>query len=176
MCKSKNSDTYHHSAPLWQYVYSIRTATVTVTCMDTLTEGGRGESGSMCTVHVLPQLLWLTWILWQRGSRGQSGSTCTVHVLPQLLWLTWILWQRGGRGESGSTCTVHVLPQLLWLTQILWQGREWQYVYSTCTAIVTVTYKDTLTEGGVGERVAVHVQYTYCHSYCVLHGYSDRRG
>ena len=26
--------------------------------------------------------------------------------------------------------------------------REWQYVYSTCTAAVTVTYTDTLTEGG----------------------------
>ena len=41
----------------WQYVYSTRTPTVTVTYMDTLTEGGRGESGSTCTVHVLPQLL-----------------------------------------------------------------------------------------------------------------------
>ena len=30
--------------------------------------------------------------------------------------------------------------------------------------------------GGVGERVAVRVQYTYCHSYCVLHGHSDRGG
>ena len=41
----------------------------------------------------------------------------------------------------------------------------------------TVSYMDTLTEGGygrLGERVAVGVQYTYCHSYCVLHGYSDR--
>ena len=34
---------------------------------------------------------------------------------------------------------------------------------------------DSLTEG-VGERVAVRVQYTYCHSYCDLHGYSDRGG
>ena len=41
----------------WQYVFSTRIATVTVTYMDTLTEGGRGESGSTCTVHVLPQLL-----------------------------------------------------------------------------------------------------------------------
>ena len=38
-------------------MYSTRTATVTVTYTDTLTEGGKGESGSMCTVHVLPQLL-----------------------------------------------------------------------------------------------------------------------
>ena len=45
-------------------------------------------------------------------------------------------------------------------------------MYSTCTAIVTVTYKDTLTEGGR----AVRVQYTYSHSYCDLHGYSDRGG
>ena len=41
----------------WQYVFSTRAAAVTVTYTDTLTEGGRGESGSMCTVHVLPQLL-----------------------------------------------------------------------------------------------------------------------
>ena len=41
----------------WQGVYSTRTATVTVTYTDTLTEGGRGVSGSMCTVHVPPQLL-----------------------------------------------------------------------------------------------------------------------
>ena len=34
---------------------------------------------------------------------------------------------------------------------------------------------DTLTEG-VGERVAVRVQYTYCHSYGDLGGYSDRGG
>ena len=50
-----------------------------------------------------------------------------------------------------------------------------QYVYSTRTAAVTVTYTDTLTEGEE-ERVAVRVQYTYCHSYCDLHGYSDRGG
>ena len=42
-------------------------------------------------------------------------------------------------------------------------------MYGTRTATVTVTYADTLTEG-VGERVAVRVQYTYCH------GYSDREG
>ena len=45
-------------------------------------------------------------------------------------------------------------------------------MYSTHTAAVTVTYKDTLTEGGR----AVIVQYTYSHSYCDLHGYSDRGG
>ena len=44
-------------------MYSTRTATVTETYMDTLTEGVRGESGRTCTEHVLP----------------------TVHVLPQLL-------------------------------------------------------------------------------------------
>ena len=38
-------------------MYGTRTATVTVTYTDTLTEGGRGESGSTCTVHELPQLL-----------------------------------------------------------------------------------------------------------------------
>ena len=29
-------------------------------------------------------------------------------------------------------------------------GREWQYLYSTRTATVTVTYADTLTEGSRG--------------------------
>ena len=38
-------------------MYSTRTATVTVSYTDTLTEGGRRESGSTCIVHVLPQLL-----------------------------------------------------------------------------------------------------------------------
>ena len=38
-------------------MYSTRTATVTVTYADTLTDGGREVSGSMCTVHVPPQLL-----------------------------------------------------------------------------------------------------------------------
>ena len=38
-------------------MYSTRSATVTVTYTDTLTEGGRRESGSTCIVHVLPQLL-----------------------------------------------------------------------------------------------------------------------
>ena len=33
-------------------MYSTRTATVTVTKADILTEGGRGVSGSTCTVHV----------------------------------------------------------------------------------------------------------------------------
>ena len=41
----------------WQYVYNTHTATVTVTYADTLTEGGRGVSGSTCTVDVPPQLL-----------------------------------------------------------------------------------------------------------------------
>ena len=44
-------------------MYSTRTVTVTVSYTDTLTEGGRGESGSTCIVHVLPQLLCLTRIL-----------------------------------------------------------------------------------------------------------------
>ena len=38
-----------------------------------------------------------------------------------------------------------------------------------------MTYVDTLTEG-VGERVAVRVQYTYRHSYCDLRGYSEEGG
>ena len=48
-------------------------------------------------------------------------------------------------------------------------------MYSTHTVTVTVTYTDTLTEGEE-ERVAVRVQFTYCRSYCDLHGYSDSRG
>ena len=42
-----------------------------------------------------------------------------------------------------------------------------------------MTYTDALTEGGgggVGERVAVRVQYMYCHSYYDLHGYSTEVG
>ena len=38
-------------------MYSARNATVTVTYVETLTERGRGVSGSTCTVHVPPQLL-----------------------------------------------------------------------------------------------------------------------
>ena len=65
-------------------MYSTRTAAVTVTYMDTLTEGGRGESGSTCTVHVLPVTVTYTDTLTE-GGKGESGSMCTVHVLPQLL-------------------------------------------------------------------------------------------
>ena len=36
-------------------MYSTRTATVTVTYADTLTEGGKGVSGSTCTVHLPPR-------------------------------------------------------------------------------------------------------------------------
>ena len=79
---------------------------------------------------------------------------------------------RGGVGErewqflySTRTATVTV-SYTDTLTEVVGE-REWQYVYSTSTATVTVSYTDTLTEGGRGERVAVRVQYTYCHSYCV---------
>ena len=34
---------------------------------------------------------------------------------------------------------------------------------------------NTLTRG-VGDRLVVHVQYVYCHSYCGVHGYSDKGG
>ena len=37
---------------------------------------------------------------------------------------------------------------------------EWQYMYSIRTATV-VTYTDTLTDGGVGEILAVLVEYMY---------------
>ena len=48
-------------------------------------------------------------------------------------------------------------------------------MYSTCTAIVTMVYMDTLTRG-VGDRAVVCVQYTYCHSYYGVRGYSDKGG
>ena len=38
-------------------MYSTCTATVTMTYVDTLTEGGTGVSDSTCIVRVLPQLL-----------------------------------------------------------------------------------------------------------------------
>ena len=50
-------------------------------------------------------------------------------------------------------------------------------MYSTRTATVTVSYTNTLTEGDRGESGSkCTVQYMYCHSYCDLHGYSDRGG
>ena len=62
--------------------------------MDSLTEGGRGESGSTVRVQYT-----------------YCHSYCVLHRY----------CDRGGegRGESGSTCIVHVLPQLLCLTRIL---------------------------------------------------------
>ena len=88
-------------------MYNTRTATVTVSYTDTLTEGGRGEIGSTCTVH---------------------DSYCVLHRYSDT----------GGGGGVGEGVAVHVQ-------------------YKT----VIVSYTDTLTGGGgVGERVAVHVQYT----------------
>ena len=69
----------------WQYVYSTRTATVTVTYADTLTEAGKGSewqyvySTRAATVTVI-YVDTLT-----EGDRGVSGSTCTVNMPPQLL-------------------------------------------------------------------------------------------
>ena len=61
----------------------------TVSYTDTLTEGGKGESGSTCTVH--DSYCVLHGYSDRGGVGGESGSTCTVHVLPQLLCLTRIL-------------------------------------------------------------------------------------
>ena len=58
---------------MWQYAYSTRTARVTLTYADTLTEGGRGVSGSNLDGYS------------DSGGRAVSGSTCTIHVPPQLL-------------------------------------------------------------------------------------------
>ena len=73
-------------------MYSTCTTTVTVTYADTLTEGGRGVSGSTCTVHVAVRVQYTCHHSYcdvrgysDRGGRGVSGSTCTVHVPPQLL-------------------------------------------------------------------------------------------
>ena len=56
----------------------------------------------------------------------------------------------GGRGESGSTCRVH--DSYCVLHGYSDRGgvgeREWQYVYSTRIATVTVSYTETLIEGG----------------------------
>ena len=45
------------------------------------------------------------------------------------------------------------------------------YVYSTRTAIVTVVYTDTLMRR-VGDRVVIRVQYAYCHSYYGIVGWN----
>ena len=73
-------------------MYSTRTVTVTVTYADILTDGGRRVSGSTCTVHMPPQLLY-----------NYHDSYCFLHGYSD----------RGGRAVSGSTCTVLVPPQLL---------------------------------------------------------------
>ena len=66
-------------------MYSTRTATVTVTYADTLTEGDRGESGSTCIVPRTATVT-VTYVdTLTEGGRGESGSTRTVHVPPQLL-------------------------------------------------------------------------------------------
>ena len=70
----------------WQYVYSTRTATVSVSYTDTLTEGGREERVAVRVQFSVSYTDTLT-----EGGRGESGSTCTVHILPQLLCLTRIL-------------------------------------------------------------------------------------
>ena len=58
----------------WQYVYSTRTATVTVYYTDTLTEWGRGERVAVHVQFTVPYTDTLT-----EGGRGECGSTCTVH-------------------------------------------------------------------------------------------------
>ena len=60
-------------------MYSTRTATVTVTCVDILlTEGGRGESGSTCTVHVPPQLRTVNYA--DTLTEGAMHSVCGYSV------------------------------------------------------------------------------------------------
>ena len=52
----------------------------------------------------------------------------------------------------------------------------WYSVLCTRTVRVTLTYADTLTRGGEGGRVVIHVLYAYCQSYSDLRGYSDKGG
>ena len=61
-------------------MYSTRTATVTVTYADTLTEGGRGVAVRVQYTVTVTYADTLT-----KGGRGVSGSMCRVHVPPQLL-------------------------------------------------------------------------------------------
>ena len=49
------------------------------------------------------------------------------------------------------------------------QGSEWQYVYSTRTATVTVTYADTLTEGPCTVCVAT-LSHDLSYDVCVCKG------
>ena len=49
-------------------------------------------------------------------------------------------------------------------------------MYCTRTVRVTLTYADTLTRGGEGGRVVIHVLYAYCQSYSDLRGYSHKGG
>ena len=155
-----------------------------VSYTDTLTEGGGRVAvrvqytycHSYCVLHGYSD----------RGGGGGVGERVVVRVQYTYCHSYCILHgysDRGGVGERvavrvqytycHSYCVLHGYSDRGGVGE-----REWQYVYSTHTATVTVSYTDTLTEGGggVGERVAVRVQYTYCHSYCVLHGYSDRGG
>ena len=74
---------------MWQYVNSTRTATVTVSYTDTLTEGGGGGREERVAVRVHFTVSYKDTLT--DGERGESGSTCTIHVLPQLLCLTRIL-------------------------------------------------------------------------------------
>ena len=148
----------------WQYVYSTCTATVTVTYADTLTERGRGVSGSTCRVHVYTTSVTVTYVdTLTEGGRRVSGSTCTVHVPPELLRLTRILQQRrvGERVAVRVKYTYsHSYCDLGGYSDRGGYGCEWQYVYSTRTDTITVTYADTLTEGGRGESgsmCTVHV-------------------
>ena len=47
---------------------------------------------------------------------------------------------------------------------------EWQYVYSTRAATVTVTYADTLTEGAMYNVCAWLLCHMICHMMCVCIG------
>ena len=50
----------------------------------------------------------------------------------------------------------------------------WYSAYCTRTVRVTLTYADTLSRGGEGDRVVFHVLYAYCQSYSDLRGYSNK--
>ena len=66
-----------------QYVYSTRTATVTVTYTNTLIEGEE-ERVAVRVQYTYCHSYCDLYEYSDRGGRGESGSTCTVHILPQL--------------------------------------------------------------------------------------------
>ena len=108
--------SYYHDTLTDGWSWSGRTRNVnvlsellTMVYRDTLTEGW-SCSGN---VHILPELLWYTGILWQRGDHGVAVNVM-CNVLSDLLVYRDTLTE--GWSCSSSRRNVHVLPELLWYT------------------------------------------------------------